>query len=179
VAVRNEFIVLRSGNVKIRLPRKSGPDMWTFVEGADFDIADSIPGTWTAYKGNRTFYVSWNKKKIVNGRRTADLFILHRMIMGLPQHGREPCVDHLDHDGLNNRRSNLMVVSQQRNKFRRRTKFHSKSKHRNVYWHKNKEHWIVSFNYKGVKYHCGCFRDEEKAARIARRERRRVAGYEA
>lgn len=88
---------------------------------------------------------------------------LHNFIMRPPEGFR---VDHIDGDGLNNRRSNLRVcTTQQNNSAFRRKERGTSSKYRGVSWHKQNSRWRVQIQTAGKVYHVGCFVSEEAAAR--------------
>jgi hypothetical protein len=73
---------------------------------------------------------------------------MHRLIMQPPDCRQ---IDHIDGDGLNNRRSNLRIVTQRQNMHNQ--KRISKSGHRNVYATRNGK-WMVRVREKGkVKYY--------------------------
>jgi len=86
---------------------------------------------------------------------------LHREIMNPPP---DMCIDHIDGDALNNRKSNLRVCSHSENAANINNGPKSKSGYYGVYWHKGKQQWRASImhNYKNI--HIGYFVDAEQAA---------------
>ena len=95
-----------------------------------------------------------------DGKRTS--IYMHRLIMQ-PQAAQQ--VDHINGNGLDNRRSNLRVCSIQQN--RRNTGNHdgSTSRFKGVYWKKSIGRWVARISVEGKQKHLGYFRDEEEAAR--------------
>ena len=91
-------------------PREMDP-LWALIEAADFDLVNGCPGKWYAvWKAEqRTFYVSMNRRPSGTGQH-----LLHRVILGLDGTCR-PLVDHVKHDGLDNRRSNLRLSTHSEN----------------------------------------------------------------
>jgi hypothetical protein len=74
--------------------------------------------------------------------------------------------DHINHDGLDNRRANLRIVTPSENCQNRRNRCIPKSsKYKGVCWHNASNSWVAQIyrNYK--KAHLGCFKNEEDAAR--------------
>lgn len=86
---------------------------------------------------------------------------LHREIMGNPD-GEE--VDHIDHNGLNNTRSNLRSATRQQNIFNTRVKT-GVSGFRGVEWCKRKRKWRAVIRTSGRRKHIGYFSDPEDGAR--------------
>lgn len=64
------------------------------------------------------------------------LVLLHRFILGLKQ-GDGKIVDHINHNGLDNRRRNLRLVTPAENVRHRRVP----AKH--IYWEKSTEKWVA------------------------------------
>jgi hypothetical protein len=97
--------------------------------------------------------------------------LLHRWILNAPN-GTE--VDHIDHDPLNNCRSNLRLCLKAQNQWNREgaTK-RSKSGIRGVSWDTDSRKWVVQLQKHKRKVCIGYYHDKseaEKAAKEARRE---------
>jgi hypothetical protein len=96
---------------------------------------------------------------------------LHRLIaarmIGRPLRADE-VVDHIDHNTMNNKRSNLRVISKAlngANKLKQRTP--TSSKYKGVYWDKEKEKWTAHIKKPGDRQRrVGYSTDEEEAARM-------------
>jgi hypothetical protein len=76
----------------------------------DDDMTDSILDNyhWWIKQGHKTKYVNLQHKK------TRKKFFLHRVIMGL-EIGNPLCVDHINGNGLDNRKENMRIVTLQNN----------------------------------------------------------------
>lgn len=137
--MKNVWKERSDGAIEIVLPRRTGEALVTVIEASDFALVDSFPGMWRAQFG-----------KNVNGYYATGSFkgstvSLHRWIMAAPP-GK--VVDHLDFDTLNNRRSNLSVVTLAENLAWDRRK-------RPGRWiHMCHEKWNISVWFKGKSY---CF----------------------
>lgn len=97
---------------------------------------------------------------------------LHRFIMNCP---KDLTVDHINHNTLDNRKSNLRICTQKQNNENRNGCFSSNktSKIRNVCWHKQRQKWQVSLGIKGKQKYIGIFDsliDAEQAAIAARKK---------
>ena len=81
-----------------------------FGRGAPFAIVDSVDlplirkHTWRSFSNGRTMYAV----AYIGGKRV----LMHRLILGTPV---GMSTDHIDGDGLNNRRSNLRACTQKEN----------------------------------------------------------------
>lgn len=92
---------------------------------------------------------------------------MHRELLGL-LHGDRRQVDHLNRDGLDNRRENLRVVTQAENGQNRSSHRGSSSRYRGVYWDSLRGKWRAKSRLNGAVVHIGYFTDEVAAARAAR-----------
>jgi hypothetical protein len=86
---------------------------------------------------------------------------VHRLIMETP---RNLVVDHLNHNGLDNRKINLRNVSQSHNQFNKRTLKKVTSRFRGVSFKKNRGKWQATFRFMGRRRTMSCFCTEEEAA---------------
>ena len=96
---------------------------------------------------------------------------LHRLLMDFPK--APLMVDHINGNGLDNRRENLRIVNASQNQMnrvgnpRRTNKY---SKHKGVTWRSKNKTWQVSICAYGVHRHIGYFADEVEAALAYDRE---------
>lgn len=75
-------------------------------------------------------------------------------------------VDHINHDGLDNRRSNLRLVTNQENHYNMRMKQINKtSRFKGVWWCKERNRWAAMIRINGKGEHLGRFEKEDDAAR--------------
>ena len=92
------------------------------------DYGELLQYKWYATNQRDHFYAARNKIK--NGRRT--YMTMHRQIMKCP---KDMVVDHINHNGLDNRRTNLRAVTAQQNS-----------------WNAKKQRGKFSSRYKGVSF---------------------------
>jgi AP2 domain len=83
---------------------------------------------------------------------------MHNLIMG------RTWIDHIDHDGLNNQRSNLRPVTPDQNQYNARPRAGT-SRFKGVFWYKADGRWEAAFRLRGKRHYLGRFATEEEAAR--------------
>ncbi|KKL21312.1 hypothetical protein LCGC14_2446720 [marine sediment metagenome] len=88
---------------------------------------------------------------------------MHRLIMN-PTVTEQ--IDHIDGNGLNNRKSNLRICNGQQNQQNRRPTRKASSQYKGVAWHKRSKKWIARITVDKKIIHLGYFNDEESAARV-------------
>lgn len=133
-----------------------GNDCITIVDLEDYNLATSAK--WYGYRNKLTYYA----KRFEGPENKRKAKGLHREIIGAKQ---GEIVDHINHDGLDNRRCNLRIVTSQQNSLNRRTKPFGSSKYRGVCWVKRDAIWVAKIGNKGTLVHLGSFKNEMDAAR--------------
>lgn len=88
--------------------------------------------------------------------------LMHRAILNAPD-GIE--VDHINGNGLDNRRCNLRLVSSSQNHFnQRKQQRQTSSQYKGVYWHQRDKVWMARIQAFGSDHYIGSFRSEREAA---------------
>ena len=121
------------------------------VDDADFAWLSQMK--WYAKEGTRTFYAV-----TMVGRRHVPM---HRLIMGSPK-GKD--IDHINGDGLDNRRSNLRVCSRSENLMNRGASPKNTSGFKGVSWNEATGSWRAKIQRRGQSIHIGLFQTKEAAA---------------
>jgi hypothetical protein len=125
----------------------------------DEDLALVSAHKWRAMRARNTWYaltrVPDPSKR--DGRRTVGM---HRLIMDAPA-GVE--VDHENHNGLDNQRTNLRLAPDDGNRRNRRVNSNSTSGYKGVCWDKRDRKWRAQIQFDG-KRHSGYFDDPTDAA---------------
>lgn len=123
------------------------------IDLADVDLASHYE--WYASRATGIRYVVANDP--INRRQIS----MHRYLM-------QPCagesVDHINGNGLDNRRSNLRICSHKENTRNRRKHAPSASRFKGLFRRKGGR-WGVCIKQNGLRLHLGTFDDEERAAR--------------
>lgn len=125
------------------------------IDDIDYDRIKKYK--WSAYNGSHASYA----KAYIDGKYT----FMHRYILGLKT-GDKKRVDHINHDGLDNRRKNLRICTQQQNLYNMGIAAHNTSGYKGVYWHKHREKWVTGFKMGGKRVHLGIFEDKHMAAKM-------------
>jgi hypothetical protein len=116
---------------------------------------------WYAGKGHHTFYAVAGKWSKIHKKRVE--IRMHRFIINPPAH---LSVDHINHNGLDNRKANLRLATFAQN-IRNRSKFAkpATSKYKGVSWDASLKKWAVSIQANNKSKYLGCFANEIQAAR--------------
>lgn len=119
---------------------------------------------WVILNAKGIFYASAHGKTVNKKRPTVRM---HRLIMNA-QPGEE--VDHINGNGLDNRRENLRICTGSNNCGNQKKKTHKNgaictSIYKGVCWHKASNKWQAHICCKRKEYYLGLFTDEEDAAR--------------
>jgi len=86
-------------------------------------------------------------------------------------------IDHINQDGMDNRRANLRAVTYSQNMYHRRKRSGAKqSKYKGIYWRKKNRKWQVQITFEKKRIHVGYFRSEIDAAKAYDRAARKYHG---
>lgn len=116
---------------------------------------------WFAMKGIYTFYIY---RCVPGGKvKKRKLISLHKEIIKAPA---GMVIDHINHDGMDNRSANLRTATYSQNVCHRKKHSDSKfSKYKGVYRKKKNHKWEVRISFEKKQIHIGCFRNEIDAAK--------------
>lgn len=134
------------------------------VDDADYEYlsqwkwyAKNCGTVWYAMRGQRV------------GKRTKQLS-MHRILLDPAD---DIMVDHVNLDGLDNRRENLRTCTKAENMRNDGIRVNSKSGFKGVHWDKNRQRWVAYITTDGKRKHLGRFDNIEQAVRaydVAARE---------
>jgi len=140
----------------------------TAIDVADLPRVQEWPHTWSVgqIKGRWRVYAM---QYLGNGKSRP--LYLSRWLLDAPP---DLVVDHIDHNPLNNRRSNLRAISVAANN---QNLTNRQGKLRNVSWDKIAQRWVVQLTVQGRHIVIGRFDSLEEAENVASASRKALMPY--
>jgi len=108
-------------------------------------------------KDAKSYYAMRNVR---NGKKRT-IKRMARVIMNAPL---DKQVDHINHDTLDNRKSNLRLATCQQNHFNMKPQTRTSSIYKGVSFYKSTHKWEAYIKKDGMKHHLGLFKSEKDAA---------------
>lgn len=124
------------------------------IDAADVHLVDGV--NWYANTDGNTVYAQ--RGAYANGAQKTTR--LHRVLMGVND---ELLVDHIDGDGLNNRRSNLRLATREQNNRNQRLVKRNSSGFKGVSWDKKERKWLAQIRVDGRSRNLGRYKTPEQA----------------
>lgn len=138
---------------KILARSKKYGNHYVIIDESDYDHLKTF--SWTVYKDGKRLYVCTK----MNGKKVK----MHRYLLGLT----DPNIsaDHINRNGMDNRRANLRPATKSQNGMNRERQLKKKYKYKGVYWHKNRNKYMASIIFEGKCYYLGYFKKAKDAAK--------------
>ncbi|MCD4831544.1 MAG: hypothetical protein K8R02_07025 [Anaerohalosphaeraceae bacterium] len=117
---------------------------------------------WRLRKSPTTLYAERTAYTVTNRQRN---IALHRQIMNA---SKGIFIDHINHNGLDNRKTNLRPATPAQNAWNRKqsnANWKSSSKYRGVKWHRKSAKWSAQIGFNNKRKHLGYFVNEIEAAK--------------
>lgn len=125
--------------------------MYTLVDDSDYILVEGY--NW-AYFRSRT--------SIITGYAVSGPMLMHRLLLGA---GKGQMVDHVDGNGLDNRRHNIRFATKSQNEGNTTKRSNNTSGYKGVFWDKTKNKWLAQLHTKERSIHLGRYLDKDEAAR--------------
>lgn len=138
----------------LRIPLTQG--LVTLVDEADHEQVVAA-GRWSAHRDCNTFYATRNARR---DDGSYAMVALHTFLTGWP------LIDHINGDGLDNRRANLRQATHAENMRNRRIGSNNTSGFKGVSLHKASGRWVAQICADNVRHHLG-YHDTPTEAAIA------------
>jgi hypothetical protein len=133
----------------------------------DEDYNELIKYNWYGNKSRDIIYVKRKTRKLDN--RNEKIISMHRQLMGFPE-GRH--IDHINNNGLDNRRCNLRICNNSQNMWNRKRRLHNNNNEfKGVSWFKRLRKWRAS-----ISLTIGYFDSKEEAAKAYDEAAKRLFG---
>ena len=124
---------------------------FAIVDAEDYDWLSQYK--WCAVKSRETFYAQrWSNGRVVG---------MHRVIMHAP---KGVICDHKNHNGLDNRKSNLRLCTSAQNQYNKRPKKGCASRYKGVVLRSDCKRWRARIGFNGKRIHLGDFDNQMEAA---------------
>ena len=144
--------MLENENIKL-IPLTQ--EQFAIVDNEDFGELSKFK--WYAHKTSYGGYRAVRMTPRPNHRT----ILMHWQIMNTPK-GME--VDHVNHNTLDNRKTNLRICTRAENQHNRRLQ-KGTSKYKGVYWNKRDKKWVAQIKLEGKQIYLGYFDSEIEAAK--------------
>ena len=133
-------------------------EKFALIDDEDFDLISQYK--WCAVKNKNIYYTMrgyWDKQ--IKKRKQIKM---HRLIMGVTDPKIQ--IDHINGDGLDNRKVNLRICTNQQNHMNRKSNKNCSSKFKGVSWFKRDKKWRSQITVHQKKIYLGDFNNETQAA---------------
>ena len=126
------------------------------------------------YKKTNSYYICASQYKgMVDGNPKYKTLHFQKYIL----QDENKYVDHINHNTLDNRRSNLRITENNKNLTNRKSKnSNNTSGYRNVHWNGQMNKWMVQLMVNGKRTKFGYFNDPHEAGKLAEELRQKYYG---
>lgn len=134
----------------------------TIIDDEDFELLNQYK--WCAKKNKKAFYAT---RFISTTKQKQKTIWMHRLILENKLNrslNPDEQTDHINGNGLDNRRCNLRPCNSQQNNMNK-GKARGKSKYKGVGWRKNRNKWFTRIMFNKKSMYLGAFDNEIDAAR--------------
>lgn len=139
---------------KIRIGGKHGKGKHVLVDDEDYEYLNQ----WKWYCDNRGYAL----RGVNINKHTHKIIRMHRVIMDVP---KGLYIDHINHNTLDNRKSNLRICNRSQNNQNQIKRPGLTSRYKGVCWCERDNGWYAQIGINGKQINLGLFRDEALAAK--------------
>ena len=150
---------LRYGYPFRRIPLTRGK--YAIVDPQDYTRLSRHKWHAVKHKAARTWYAKRTRPRSAD--KSCFAHLMHRCIIKVPP---GMVIDHINHNGLDNRRANLRIATHAQNRRNtRKCRPKTASKYKGVTWNTTLNKWRAQITINGKRLSLGCFQDEIQAAK--------------
>jgi len=121
------------------------------IDDEDFELVSKY--NWSLYGKDNKFYAE---------NKSSDIYlIMHRLIMNAPP---GQMIDHINGNGLDNRKENLRFCSKKENAWNQELRSDNTSGYKGVSWDKAKKKWMATIKVNYKRIFLGYYKIKEDAA---------------
>lgn len=173
----NKYCINEDGTCEFYIDSSKGYFV-VYVDREDLERLIKLDKSWSFFERDGSNYARTNiygrddtgKYKLLNTP------VLHRWILGIPIHDNRK-IDHINNNGLDDRKSNLRITDDKRNGRNRKSKnMNNTSGYRNVQWDKKRNKWSVILQINNKAKRMGSFEDINIAGKYAEEMRLKYYG---
>lgn len=146
---------------------------YALVDDEDFEYLNQFKWDAHWYPHTKSYYATCNHYVMMGNEKKRIMSRMPTMIMNAP---KGKVVDHINHDTLDNRKSNLRIVSIRQNNQNKKNK--GTSKYPGVSWDKSRQKWRAYITINKKQKHLGRFNEEQEAAKAYEQACRKLVGEE-
>lgn len=150
---------------------KLSQEEFSLVDDEDFECLNKFKWSISRWSGLE-YAVRRLHLGTFNGVERGKMIRMHRIIMSASDSDK---IDHINGNGLDNRRCNLRVCTQSQN-IKNQRKTRGTSKYKGVHWHKPNKKWVVQIKLNGIGRYVGCFISEIQAAKAYNKAAKKLHG---
>lgn len=171
--MRNKYEIRGNVTVVFTSSKKYGQHEILIDTNSLNEVAESVNTWYVNVTKNGTAKYARGKTKESDYKKQ---ILLHRLVTKAPI---DKMVDHINHNTLDNRISNLRLVTNAENMQNRRgaTRHNRSSRIRGVSWYKKLGKWHVQVRTNGITHHIGYYSDIEEAKQAAIEARSKLLPY--
>ena len=134
------------------------------------DYESLMKHKWSARKSPHTYYAIRSIQK--RNKQISEL--IHRVVTNAP---KGMFVDHINRDGLDNRKANLRLVTARQNIWNsERGKYMGKSRFKGLTWVPSTKKWQVVLHVNNKRISFGYYKNEAEAARVSNKAAKKYQG---
>lgn len=152
--LRVEALSVSAGSAQPPSPRRIPLTRGQFAIVDSEDYPQLSKFIWFAESAHNTYYAVRKQ----NGKSIKR----HRHITNAPP---DLVVDHIDHNGLNNQKTNLRLCTFAQNAKNIKSAAKKTSIYKGVHWHKNQKKWAAQITCDKKAHHLGYFKNQIQAAK--------------